>query len=102
MACYKKNANDILIPWTVHHYARDRQQSRGPSRYWYMFRLTRHCRLREHTDGKTDPLLSLDVLDAIGRTNYAEYFVDTVDNVPEIACSVNDLVGCPKNLHNSR
>jgi hypothetical protein len=33
-------------------------------------------------------MLSLDVLDAIGRTNYAEYFVDTVDNVPEIACSV--------------
>jgi len=42
----------------------------------------------KHTDGKTESTLSLDVLDAIGRTNYAEYFVDTVDNVPEIACSV--------------
>ena len=42
----------------------------------------------KHTDGKTESMLSLDVLDAIGRTNYAEYFVDTVDNVPEIACSV--------------
>jgi hypothetical protein len=42
----------------------------------------------KHTDGKTESMLSLDVLDAIGRTNYAEYFVATVDNVPEIACSV--------------
>ena len=37
---------------------------------------------------KTESISFLDVRDAVGGTVYAEYFVDTVDNVPEIACSV--------------